>query len=261
MYKLIQSSQTLTILELADIGLDSQHSQDLFELLRNSTVISVDLSMNEGVVGVGKDIEMLVLRSNKIRNLRGVSFKECRFQVLDLSFNALEVRQMESLFKNQILSIQHLVLDHNPLGSLDLLEKFLIEKAHVKSLSLRKCSLEDDAIKSLFSGLEMNNSAETLDISQNPISKQAGKIIAEFVRKLKLRSLNLSQCDIWDESGELIGKQLTENKRLNCLNLSQNKLSQLTGSALALALRVNRCITTLKISENTIPYKFLREIK
>lgn len=60
---------------------------------------------------------------------------------------------MESLFKNQILNIVDLKLDQNPLGNIDLLQKYLYEKAHIKGLSLRKCYLTDDSIRALFHGI------------------------------------------------------------------------------------------------------------
>lgn len=101
--------------------MDENNCADIFEYLRDSNVVSIDLSRSDGVVGSGKEIEILVLRNNKIKSLKGMSFKECRFELIDLSSNKLQVRNMEPLFKPQLLNIKDLILDENPLGSLDLL--------------------------------------------------------------------------------------------------------------------------------------------
>ena len=101
---------------------------------------------------------------------------------------------MEALFKFQVVTIESLILDNNPLVSLDLLEKFLIEKAHLRSLSLRKCELSSDAIRSLFIGAEANIHLERLDISFNKISGDSCHLIAESFRKSKLKFLSLMQC-------------------------------------------------------------------
>lgn len=101
---------------------------------------------------------------------------------------------MESLFRTQVLHIKNLILDENPLGSVELLEKFLMDKAHIKGLSLKKCYLADDAIKSLMNGVEANTHIDRLDLSGNSMSKEGCKAISDSLRKIRLRVLNLAQC-------------------------------------------------------------------
>ena len=97
--------------------------------------------------------------------------------------------------------------------------------------------------------LKINNKVKNLNISHNNIASDINffKTIHKFLIYNKvLEVLNLSDCNIDEKSGELIGKGLRGNMNMQVLILKNNSLKK---SIIEIAKSFNHNIMALSIKE------------
>ncbi|CAF4323214.1 unnamed protein product, partial [Didymodactylos carnosus] len=99
----------------------------------------------------------------------------------------------------------------------------------------------------------ISTATTTLDISNNNISDERAKAIAEGLKRNQtLTTLDISNNSISDEGAKAIAEDLKTNQTLTTLYIDGNNISSVGAKAIAEDLKTNQTLTTLYIGGNNI---------
>lgn len=123
-------------------------------------------------------------------------------------------------------------------------------------LKLGQCRLGDNAAIGLLKGLLKNTVMETVKLQGNGLTDKISEYLNDLIisNRAYLKSLDLSQNQLTDLTGETLATYLRVNTNLTSLNLQGNMLMSSSGSAFQDALTVNKSLTKLKLRFNFIKY-------
>jgi Ran GTPase-activating protein (RanGAP) involved in mRNA processing and transport len=215
------------------------------------------------------------ISSDGIKALSAALSKNNNIISLDLSRNQLNAAS--SLFLSNFLhnnkSLQHLYLSRNPLGDEGIMHIVQgILDSNVSTLQFIK--LKDTKITSkgchILEKLISNcSSLNDLDISNNDIGSHESiqKLLGETNNFLhNLRGLNLSSCNITEESLKTFINKVSKHNKLHSLNISYNRFSENVFSLLIDLLRVcpnlqNLDIRGFKLDKDYLNENFLMALK
>ncbi|MDF2378770.1 MAG: hypothetical protein P1V18_00910 [Candidatus Gracilibacteria bacterium] len=139
---------------------------------------------------------------------------------------------------------------------IETLEMLLIHPhSRIRSLYIQNLSAED-AIR-ISKILQIKNcQLKSLDISENYIGPEGGKVIAKALKSehCQLQSLNIWDNNLGPEEGKAIGEALqSQHCQLKSLDISDNNLGPEAGKAIAEALQSKNCqLKSLDMSDNIL---------
>ena len=231
-------------------------------LLHNTTLTSLDLSLSRSITDTGVLYIAQALRQN--RHLRSLSLRSC--SVKDEGAVAVAA----ALTVNQ--SLTSIDLSYNKIGSLGCekligaLQADVYSNSFVTSIDLTTNNdIREDLVTEIGTQLALNcgppslkrdilairsGAAEVLDYHKTSFSDQYVALLVDALRgNRSVRAIDLSQCMVESDGGELLAELLKTNTTLTSLNLSRNRIG-VAASSLVKALHSNCSLTRLDISSN-----------
>jgi Ran GTPase-activating protein (RanGAP) involved in mRNA processing and transport len=119
----------------------------------------------------------------------------------------------------------------------------------ITELSVLKCGLDRDGASLLAQALETNSALKDIYLGFNKMGTGAAEIARALKENRSLENVNLSYCDINDDTVNEIASALQENKEtaLEQINLSGNKITDAGAERLVQALNESNNQTIDKI--------------
>ena len=146
-------------------------------------------------------------------------------KVLDLSKNTMTHKGMESIvtiIKNSA-NLTHLSMAHNPIGN-DGIQLFSnLEFECLIQLNIRNIEITEVGAFALCDCLELNNSLQSLEISNNNIGDKGLTKILNTIPSTLVRVI-ASNCNLTCGGAENIGETLRTNKTLKFFEISKNSI-------------------------------------
>lgn len=232
--RLRSNDSMLTDVDLKAMRLTDHHVQELCQVLRNNTNLkSLDLSFNDGIGRLG---------------VRALASCSCT-------------------------SLKSLVMRHNKLSTMDMIELMRTRKFISLDMSHNEIAHDDD-MPEFISVLEQNRQLDTLDLSYNKISEALAFALAHhpslrrltitdnqlsiplaaiFSQSTHLKTLNLSG----NRLGDVGAQYLSLNTTLSSLILDDNDIT----TAGAVPLFLNKTLTHLGLCHNSINSDIIRTIE
>ncbi|MDF2965847.1 MAG: hypothetical protein K0Q51_1235 [Rickettsiaceae bacterium] len=203
--------------EIVGIYLEQEHTDKLFELLKNH-----------------KDI-------NK----------------LDLSNCAISEEALRNFSENfhSCSGLEHLVLAKNLINDakVESLVKIIQNAPNLKSIDFSNNIITNKGANALYEALKDFENLESLKLGFNHISHESASNLIKVVSNNKnLLELDLSGGSINDEEASVLADALSVNKVLKSLNLSLNEFTDEGITELFNALSVNKTIENLELDRNII---------
>jgi hypothetical protein len=234
------------------------------------------------------------LRSSSLRTLSVSGSKELRFDDKQLSSVIDCIVHDEIKLENVSLKHHRLTSCRDIGTSLLLWTDALYNKADVntrakgglKVLDLENNDIDGDGADEIISALATENSVlESLDLSYNPISSDAGLAIADALKtNSSLKHLNLSHCDLSlsaciaiqtvlrsknttletlsldrpilsteeEEGNDHFGRMIAVHPKISAISLRYNKVGDLGAQLLSEALDTNRSLMHINLECNEI---------
>ncbi|XP_026535905.1 protein NLRC5 [Notechis scutatus] len=242
------------ILSLKECNLQAEHLSQLLSGLKECTVLSNFISINNG----------LTLRSAKtllksLRRLTGVQ-KICIKEpwVTDESFPtflslAAEVQGevITIIFSNSDLS----------LDSLSILLDALEGKYHLKSINFGSLNLDNTTILKLSSRVSAMPLLKKLGLNKNHFDSQMSAHLAEVLKATpQIEEIDLSYNKIDDAGMKEIARILPGMKNVKLINFSCNSITSVGGQWIAEGLVESEKLEILKLSGNRIENKTLETL-
>jgi len=246
----ISKSTTLRKLDLGGCLIGTQGCESLvYALLKNDSVIDLDISKNYLYDASAQVIGYYINRSKSIRKLNlhnnelthsGVwiickeIFYSNTLQNIDLSANEIGINSCKTLCEiliNENCSLKSLNLEF---GSLNLVQFKQLANSFPDNKSLTELLLANNTIGNkeapyIFEKLiaAPNNKITQLSLARCKISDKGAKCIAEFLKSGNciLQKLDLEFNSIKYKGAGCLGEALVSNKSLNYMSLTKNSLS------------------------------------
>ncbi|CAK80923.1 unnamed protein product (macronuclear) [Paramecium tetraurelia] len=138
---------------------------------------------------------------------------------------------------------------------------YLVYNNHLEYLSLRNCSLTQNFIEQLASGLCRNGSLKTLDISKNIIGDQGALALVQgFQGSCNLKSIVMKRCGLTDLSGlELFKTFLKSN--IQEYDFSNNLMGDQTAMYAIQLIKKNKDIIKMSFKKNLNSYETNQQIE
>ena len=146
---------------------------------------------------------------------------------------------------------------HTPMTAIDLIAvSFVCQYSHTLThITLFSVNADDTFMKVLSSSLITRhvNSLQFLYLTQNNISAEGTKVLAEMVQQSGcLNVLSMSGNHIGDKGAKILAEALHTTNSLQVLNVSNNAIGVYGARALAEALHTNNSLQVLNVSSNAI---------
>ncbi|EGR28694.1 leucine rich repeat protein [Ichthyophthirius multifiliis] len=124
------------------------------------------------------------------------------------------------------------------------------------SVSLSANIIDDDLLRFIMAGVNMNSSLIELNLSHNKLEDQGARRLAKFLMRNEiLLYLNLSNNLIGYEGSRYFAQALKINKTLQYLSLKLNNLGDKAGKKLFQDLVINKTLQELDVSGNQFDYE------
>ncbi|KAL4433130.1 hypothetical protein ABPG74_010825 [Tetrahymena malaccensis] len=124
------------------------------------------------------------------------------------------------------------------------------------SLNISANMIDDDLLRFIMAGVNMNISLIELNLSHNKIEDQGARRIAKFLMRNEiLLYLNLGNNLIGYEGSRYLAQALKVNKNLQSLNLKLNNLGDKAGKKLFQDLMLNKTLLELDVSGNQFEFE------
>ncbi|KAF0974317.1 hypothetical protein FDP41_006927 [Naegleria fowleri] len=200
---LAQPNSGLRELILRENQLDFAYGEIVAESLRsNKTLVKLDISYNN------------ITKNGAIHENWGETIRKFQTKILDFTNCGLKSSAFLDIISaatsNQYVEELHLA-ENDPKEGLKGLEAFL-SKTQIKILDLRNLKINDAIFEKMGLALKTNTSLETLDLSENEITKEG---ITEFLQNLEsktsVKNLILEYNLIEESEKPTIAKQILES--------------------------------------------------
>ncbi|CAJ1016240.1 putative Leucine Rich repeat [Leishmania utingensis] len=246
----LEHSRSLTCLNLSSNNLGFDGARVLASRLEVAHVTRWELPRN--YLGDKGGACLLDALAGAIRNGHDV------VEYLDLDDNTLGERSAEAVGKvlSASATLVTLRLNGNLLGAgVKAISTGLNENHSLKSLFLRKCSIDPIGAAALGSTLYVNYTLGQLDVSNNRVKDGGAVELAKGLAVNKcLTTCNMSSNRIGHVGGLEMAKAMQKNRTLRHLNLRHNLMLEATGEAISDSFRINKTLERLDVSYNDFSY-------
>ncbi|CAD8086181.1 unnamed protein product [Paramecium sonneborni] len=184
---------------------------------------------------------------------------------INLKRNKLTIHQLFAILEQieRNTHLNKLILDENTfIGENNIcICNYLVYNNHLEYLSLRNCSLTQNFIEQLASGLCRNACLKTLDISKNIIGDQGALALVEgFQGSCNLKCIIMKRCGLTDVSGlELFKTFLKSN--IQEYDFSNNLMGDQTAMYAIQLIKKNKDIVKMNFKKNLNSYETNKQIE
>ena len=273
----LKDSQSLVSLDISSNSISHKGGSLIFNtFIYQQSIISLNISSHEGV-------NRNRLTAKGIKNIETFLEKNLFVEILNISSNSLRNEGFELICKglNNNFTLRELSIGNNDineeglkqclkyinitkiislnLGGNKIKDEGLIIFANnlrhfpeLRNLNISNCNIEYKGFKELLNVLQTVRRIETLDASNNNLKSEKFFELKIFFASFGIRYLNLSRCNLEDESTYFLGECLALNETIKKLNLSKNKISDIGFKSFKNLLITNSTLEYLDLSCNLI---------
>jgi Leucine Rich repeat len=219
---IVSYNSTIQSLHLEHCHLDQVVMNSLAAMLQNDRCSLVSLCMDEVEIC---EVEMTLL-SGALSDCTSSALKSVTFRNLGKKLNEAVINDLIiALALNK--SIEMLCLDYMGLDDRHKVARIVDQNQSIQSLSLRHNNLNGISCSFLFgiNGLMKNTTLKRLDLSNNPIGNDGiENLIPCLTINHSLESLDLSQCEIWQDGCMALAQSIGSWKTLKNINVDGNEM-------------------------------------
>ncbi|CAD8177391.1 unnamed protein product [Paramecium pentaurelia] len=269
----LKKNRILSILDISGCGIyDLRKLNSAFAENRNLLHINVSDNELKDILILPSYLERLEAQNNMFgqqvvqicEQLRQGS-DQVHAREINLKRNKLTIHQLfavlEQIERNTHLN--KLILDENTfIGENNIcICNYLVYNNHLEYLSLRNCSLTQNFIEQLASGLCRNGSLKTLDISKNIMGDQGALALVQGLQgSCNLKSIIMKRCGLTDLSGlELFKIFLKSN--IQEYDFSNNLMGDQTAMYAIQLIKKNKDIIKMNFKKNLNSYETNQQIE
>ena len=225
-------------LNLANCELSELQLSSIFEVLSKPSLLTfLDISHNSLTNKASDEIASVVSNNPLLEHL---NLANCELSELQLS-SIFEVLSKPSLLT--FLDISHNRVTNttsNEIASVIIYNPFL------EHLNLASCELSELHLINIVKALRKTTLLTVLDVSHSKVTGEAANEVASIIINNKfLQHLNLSACDLLEDSVILIGDSLSHTTSLVSLDMSYNCITEKASQSMAVALSKNTSLEQL----------------
>ena len=273
----VKDSMSLVSLDISSNSISYKGGQKIFSIFINQqSIIDLNISSHEGINRnrlTSKGIKGIVkyLEQNlfiETLNLSGNSLKNEGFDLickglnnnisllnLNISNNDIQENGINKSIKRinttKLYSINlsnNLILD----GGLLTLTNNLRHFPELRVINISNCGIQFNGFKQLLKTLQGVRRIESLDISRNKLSTNRFEELKTYFCAFGIKYLNLSRCQLGDESAFPLGECLAQNETIRKLNISNNKITDIGFKSFIYLFNYNSTLENFDCSCNFI---------
>ena len=280
----VKDSISLVSLDISSNSISYKGGQIIFSVfIHQKSIIDLNLASHEG-------INRNRLTSKGIKNI--VKFLENNLfvETLNISGNSLKNEGFDLICKglNNNISLQNLNISNNDiqenginqsikiinttkLFSINLSNNPILDEGlitfinnlrhfpELRVINISNCGIEFKGFKELLKILQSVRRIESLDISKNKLSSNRFDELKTFFCAFGIKSLNISRCQLGDESAYHLGECLLQNETIRKINISNNKITDIGFKSFVYLFNNNNTIESFDCSCNFISDKTMKD--
>ena len=280
----VKDSISLVSLDISSNSISHKGGQKIFSIFLNQqSIIDLNISSHEGInrnrltsMGI-KNIPKYLEKNLFIQtlNLSGNSLKNEGFDLickglnnnisllnLNISNNDIQENAIrQSLKRINTTKLYSLNLSNNPIldEGLIILTNSLRHFPDLRVIQVSNCGIEFGGFKELLKILQSVRRIETVDISKNKLSSNKFDQLKTYFCSFGIKNLNLSRCQLGDESAYPLGECLLLNETIKKINISNNKISDIGFKSFVYLFKNNMTIESFDCSCNFISNKTAKD--
>ena len=196
-------------------------------------------------------IRHLFLQSCSIGDQEAEMLARCKdlissLKVLDLSYGNVTHKGMQSMIQiiKSSINLTHFSAIYNPIGDDGIQVFSLLKFKRLVQLNISNTKMTEIGAYALGECIKLNNSLQSLEISNNDIKDNGLKEILINLPSTLVRLIAVN-CQLTDKGALIISKILRINKTLKYLQISKNFIEDDGISAISDSLHVNTILTQL----------------
>ena len=275
--KALKNSQSLVSLDISSNSISPKGGNMIFtKFIYQQSIINLDISSHEGV-------NRNRLTKKGIKNIQNFLKKNLFVEKLNLNSNSLRNEGFELICKgiNNNFTLRELSIGNNDideeglkqclnyinttkimslnLGGNKIKDEGIIIFSNnlrhfpeLKSINISNCNIKYKGFKELLNVLQTVTRIEYLDISNNKLQSPKFYELKVFFCAFGIRYLNLSRCNLEDETTYILGECLALNETIKTLILSKNKITDEGFKSFKNLLKNNSSLEYIDLSCNFI---------
>ncbi len=259
----LKRRNALEILKLTANSIGDEGAIAIAELLPNSAIKHIDLSLNQ-ISDTGgsallvssdkKDISMSLVGNN-------ISFQTAQHEsdsmkVLDISgsMGDIGIASVKSYFNDEsTLKALQLKSCGNTFAGLESIISVMKQCSYLLSVTLVDCNIDKESINVLASYMAKYNGLQKIDLSKNKVCSIGAQILFGALQSsVKLEVLNLNQNKIELNGALSLSKSLADCTKMTCLQLNDNCITDAGLLALCGIICNNCSLKVLELRGNSI---------
>ena len=282
--KAVKDSISLVSLDISSNAISYKGGQIIFsDFINQKSIINLNISSHEG-------INRNRLTSKGIKNIIKFLGKNLYIESLNLSGNSLKNEGFDFICRglNNNISLQNLNISNNDiqetginqsiriikttklysinLSNNPILDEGIITFAHnlrhfpeLRVINISNCGIEFNGFKELLKILQSVRRIESLDISKNRLTSSRFDELKTFFCAFGIKYLNMSKCQLGDDSAYTLGECLMQNETIKKINLSNNKITDIGFKSFVYLFNSNSTIEYFDCSSNFITDKTMKD--
>ena len=273
----VKDSLSLVSLDISSNSISYKGGEKIFSVFINQqSIIDLNISSHEGINRnrlTSKGIKNIIkyLNNNlfiESLNLSGNSLKNDGFNLIckglnnNMSLQNLNIANNDiqengikhSLKLINITKLYSINLSNNPIldEGLEILANSLRHFPELRAINVSNCGIQYKGFKELLKILQSVRRIESLDISKNKLGNNRFEELKSYFCSFGIKYLNLSRCQLGDESAYPIGESLQQNETIRKINISSNKITDIGFKSFVYLFNYNNTIESFDCSNNFI---------
>lgn len=132
----------------------------------------------------------------------------------------------------------------------------------LSTISVVECDLTIDSYLNISAGVRGSSSIKKVDLSRNRVVyDKVAEALSKMLQGSVLTHLKMRHCDIKDNFGALIFKNMSKSTLIESIDMMNNLLGDETARTICRELKTAKTITEMKLDQNIIKYKDQEEIE
>ena len=273
----VKDSMSLVSLDISSNSISFKGGLKIFSVfIKQQSIIDLNISSHEGINRnrlTSKGIKNIVkyLEQNlfiETLNLSGNSLKNEGFDLickglnnnislLNLNISSNDIQENginKSISRINTTKLYSINLSNNSIldGGLITLTNNLRHFPELRVINISNCGIQFNGFKQLLKILQSVRRIEYLDISNNNLSSNRFEELKTYFCAFGIKYLNLSRCQLGDESAYPLGECLLQNETIIKLNISKNKITDIGFKSFIYLFNYNSTLENFDCSCNFI---------
>ena len=238
----LSENTKLKELDLSDNNLHAEGISKIFNGLRISTLIKLNISHNNVTDKAADDIANFISRNTKLENL-------------NVSHNTLQDSDAKKIFKVNISKLTTFNISQNNITSkvTDDMAEFLSHNTQLKIFDISYNDLQELGYRNIFKVLQNISSFTSLKLSNcNVFNKAADELATVLLYNIILQEVDMSYNRLSTSDAVKIFKGMKRISYLVTLNISHNNITDEAANELSTVLLNNTSLQKIDLSYNNL---------